>query len=107
MEYMNRFVHIHITESRLQLKGGLSLKDYIEERVYEIAEYILKTKCTVRTAARKFEVSKSTVHKDCVQRLPELNPALAEEVRTVLDVNKAERHIRGGQATKVKYEKDK
>ncbi|HOA32305.1 MAG TPA: sporulation transcriptional regulator SpoIIID, partial [Clostridia bacterium] len=80
------------------------MKDYIEERVYEIAEYILSTKCTVRAAARKFDVSKSTVHKDCVQRLPELNPALADEVRKVLDINKAERHIRGGLATKKKYE---
>jgi len=82
------------------------LKDYIEERVYEIAEYILSTKCTVRAAARKFDVSKSTVHKDCVQRLPELNPALADEVRKVLDTNKAERHIRGGLATKKKYEQE-
>lgn len=82
------------------------MKDYIEERVYEIAEYILLTKCTVRAAAKKFDVSKSTVHKDCVQRLPELNPALAEEVRKILDVNKAERHIRGGQATKRKYEQE-
>lgn len=82
------------------------MKDYIEERVYEIAEYILSTKCTVRAAARKFDVSKSTVHKDCVQRLPELNPALADEVRKVLDINKAERHIRGGLATKKKYEQD-
>ncbi|NLN03255.1 MAG: sporulation transcriptional regulator SpoIIID [Clostridiaceae bacterium] len=82
------------------------MKDYIEERVYEIAEYILSTKCTVRAAARKFDVSKSTVHKDCVQRLPELNPALADEVRKVLDTNKAERHIRGGLATKKKYEQE-
>ncbi|HHT93392.1 MAG TPA: sporulation transcriptional regulator SpoIIID [Clostridiaceae bacterium] len=82
------------------------MKDYIEERVYEIAEYILSTKCTVRAAARKFDVSKSTVHKDCVQRLPELNPALADEVRKVLDINKAERHIRGGLATKKKYEQE-
>ena len=95
-----------LDKSRQQLKGGFSLKDYIEDRVYEIAEYILETKCTVRTAARKFDVSKSTVHKDCVQRLPELNPALAEEVRKILDINKAERHIRGGHATKAKYERE-
>lgn len=77
--------------------------DYIEDRVYEVAQYILDTGCTVRQAAKKFEISKSTVHKDVSQRLKQFNPALADEVRKVLDVNKAERHIRGGQATKEKY----
>lgn len=86
------------------MNHSVILKDYIESRVYEIAQYILDTNCTVRAAAKKFEVSKSTVHKDLVDRLPHLNGALAEEVRKVLNENKAERHIRGGLATKAKYE---
>ena len=81
------------------MNHSVILKDYIENRVYEVAQYIL-----VRAAAKKFEVSKSTVHKDLVDRLPHLNGTLAEEVRKVLDGNKAERHIRGGLATKAKYE---
>jgi len=79
------------------------LKDYIEERVYEIANYIIDNNCTVRAAAKRFEVSKSTVHKDMVDRLPEISASLAEAVREILDGNKAERHIRGGLATKAKY----
>lgn len=80
------------------------ISDYIENRVFEIAQYILDTNCTVRAAAKKFEVSKSTVHKDLVERLPQLSQSLADEVRKILDENKAERHIRGGLATKAKYE---
>ncbi len=80
------------------------MKDYIEDRVYEIAEYIVRTGSTVRACAGIFRVSKSTVHKDMTERLPALNIALAEQVRGILDVNKAERHIRGGLATKAKYE---
>ena len=79
------------------------MKEYIEERVLELARYIIETKATVRGAARKFRVSKSTVHKDITERLLEINPALAAEVKTVLDNNKAERHIRGGIATREKY----
>ena len=79
------------------------MKDYIEERAVEIAGYIVETKATVRQAAKKFGISKSTVHKDCVERLKVINPALAVEVRKVLDVNKRERHIRGGLATREKY----
>ena len=82
-------------------------RDYIESRVFEIAKYILDTNCTVRAAARKFEVSKSTVHKDLVERLPHLSQSLADDVRKVLDENKAERHIRGGLATKAKYEAER
>jgi len=85
------------------------LKDYIEERAIEIAKYIIKTGATVREAAKVFKVSKSTVHKDVSERLPKINPGIWEEVRKVLDQNKAERHIRGGRATKIKYkaERDK
>ena len=83
--------------------GEIFLKDYIEERAVEIAEYIVENKATVRQTAKKFGVSKSTVHKDVTERLQQLNPALASRARKVLDVNKAERHIRGGLATREKY----
>ena len=83
------------------------MKDYIEERVLELAGYIIETGSTVRAAAKKFKISKSTVHKDITERRKEINPALASEVKAVLDNNKAERHIRGGLATKHKYEEQK
>ena len=79
------------------------MKDYIEERVIELAHYIIENNSTVRETAKKFHVSKSTVHKDVSERLLKLNPSLAKSVQKVLDENKAERHIRGGQATKEKY----
>ena len=79
------------------------MRDYIEERIYETAHYIIENGATVRDAAKKFAISKSTVHKDVSERLLMLNPSLAASVRTILDVNKAERHIRGGQATYAKY----
>lgn len=79
------------------------MKNYIEERAVEIANYIIQYNATVRQAAKKYGISKSTVHKDCTERLEQVNPALAAEVRKVLDVNKSERHIRGGLATKEKY----
>ena len=79
------------------------MKKYIEERAVEVATYIIENNATVRQAAKKFGISKSTVHKDCAERLAQVNPGLANEVRKVLDVNKAERHIRGGLATKEKY----
>lgn len=79
------------------------MKDYIEERVLELARYIIETGSTVRSTATKFRISKSTVHKDITERLQEINPGLAAEVKEVLDNNKAERHIRGGLATKEKY----
>ncbi|WFD10060.1 sporulation transcriptional regulator SpoIIID [Tepidibacter hydrothermalis] len=80
------------------------MKAYIEERTVTIAKYIIEKKTTVRETAKKFGVSKSTVHKDITERLESLNPVLAEEVKNVLDKNKSERHIRGGMATKLKYE---
>ena len=75
----------------------------IEERAVELAHYIIDSKDTVRGAAKKFGISKSTVHKDVAERLVRINPSLAKEVRIILDENKAERHIRGGMATKLKY----
>ncbi len=80
-------------------------KVYIEERAIELAHYIIDTKDTVRGAAKKFGVSKSTVHKDITERLQKINFALAKEAKKVLDENKAERHIRGGEATRLKYKK--
>ncbi|MDY3251275.1 MAG: sporulation transcriptional regulator SpoIIID [Candidatus Choladocola sp.] len=79
------------------------MKDYIEERVLCIADYIIEHGTTVRDAAKKFRISKSTVHKDVTERLLLINPSLASEVRKVLDINKQERHIRGGLATREKY----
>ena len=79
------------------------MKDYIEERVLELAHYIVETGATVRSTAARYRVSKYTVHKDITERLQEINPGLAAEVKQVLDNNKAERHIRGGLATKEKY----
>lgn len=79
------------------------MKDYIEERAIDIAHYIIETRATVRQTARKFGISKSTVHKDVTERLIQINPSLASEARKVLDVNKSERHIRGGMATREKY----
>ena len=79
------------------------MKDYIEERAVEIAYYIIEHKATVRQTAKIFGVSKSTVHKDVTERLLKINQALAGEARKVLNVNKQERHIRGGFATREKY----
>ena len=79
----------------------------IEERAVTLARYIIDSKDTVRGTAKKFGVSKSTVHKDLSQRLEKINLGLFIDVRKVLDENKAERHIRGGLATKKKYEKMK
>ena len=79
------------------------MKDYIEERAMGIGAYIIENNATVRQTAKAFGVSKSTVHKDCVERLVMINPSLASQVRKVLNANKAERHIRGGLATKEKY----
>ena len=79
------------------------MKDYIEERAIQIANYIIENNATVRQTAKEFGISKSTVHKDVTDRLSQLNPSLAAEARKVLDVNKSERHIRGGLATREKY----
>lgn len=79
------------------------MKGAVEERAIELGEYIIENKATVRAAAKKFHVSKSTVHKDVADRLKTLDPQLYGEVKLVLDINKAQRHIRGGLATKKKY----
>lgn len=77
--------------------------DIIEERTVELANYIIETRCTVREAAKKFGISKSTVHKDITERLIKINKGLAMQTREVLAENKQERHIRGGLATREKY----
>lgn len=79
------------------------MKGYIEERALEIGQYIVETNATVRQTAKKFGVSKSTVHKDLTDRLAQINPSLAAAARVVLNTNKSERHIRGGLATREKY----
>ncbi len=79
------------------------MEDTIDERVYDLATYIIETGATVRAAAKHFGISKSTVHKDLSQRLPHISSNLYRQVRSVLDLNKAQRHIRGGMATQQKY----
>ena len=79
------------------------MKEYIEKRAIDIANYIVEHNTTVRQIAKLFGISKSTLHKDVAERLVLINPTLAAEARKVLDMNKSERHIRGGLATREKY----
>ena len=79
-------------------------KDNIEDRAVILAEYIIENKATVRAAAKQFGISKSTVHKDLTEKLPIISPQLYPAVKEILEINKQERHIRGGMATKHKYE---
>lgn len=79
------------------------MNSYIEERTIELAKYISDSRCTVRDAAKKFGISKSTVHKDIKERLDKISPMLSKSVAAVLEENKRERHIRGGLATRAKY----
>lgn len=83
------------------------MKEYIRKRVLDICNHIMETKQTVRQTAVVFGVSKSTVHKDMIERLPEINKRLAAKVKNILEMNKAERHIRGGEATRKKYKEEK
>ena len=96
------FVLSHILKQRM-IYGGLAMQDYIEQRVMDISRYILESKGTVRQTAQVFGVSKSTVHKDLTERLPRINDGMFQKVRAILEINKAERHIRGGEATRKKY----
>ncbi len=86
-------------------QGGGNVHDYIKERTNKIGRCIVETKQTVRTIAKEFGVSKSTVHKDLTERLPEINPELADQVKHILEYHKSIRHLRGGEATKIKYKK--
>ena len=103
--YLQDSPHIHPT---VEINCGecCLLKGNIEERACQLALYIIENKATVRAAAQKFGTSKSTVHKDLSERLPAFNKPLYEQVKGVLDENKAERHIRGGIATRKKYKGD-
>ena len=83
------------------------MQDYIEKRVLEVSNYIIKSSSTVRQTASVFGVWKSTIHKDITERLPEINGARAKEAREILEINKAERHLRAGEATRRKYLKAK
>jgi len=85
------------------MEEAIEMQDYIRDRVLELGNYILESTATVRQTADIFGVSKSTVHKDVTERLPRINPELAYQVRLILEHNKAERHIRGGEATRRKY----
>lgn len=80
------------------------MQDYIRKRVLEISDYIMETKATVRQAANVFGVSKSTVHKDMTERLPAVNKRVATKIKDILEYNKSERHLRGGEATRKKYQ---
>lgn len=93
----------HIYVSKVRVGGIEFMKDYIRKRVLDISQHILDSGNTVRQTATVFGVSKSTVHKDMIERLPLINKKLATMVRVVLEQNKAERHIRGGEATRKKY----
>lgn len=79
------------------------MHDYIKERAIRIGQHVIETRKTVRKIAKEFGVSKSTVHKDLTERLPEINPELATQVKEVLEYHKAIRHLRGGEATRQKY----
>ena len=79
------------------------MKGIVEERAVELGRYILAHKATLRRAAKQFGVSKSTVHKDVAQRLRTIDPPLYRQVKQILEINKAQRHIRGGMATRAKY----
>ena len=83
------------------------MHDYIKERTIKIGRCIVETRKTVRTIAKEFGVSKSTVHKDLTERLPEINPELANQVKSILEYHKSVRHLRGGEATKIKYKNRK
>ena len=102
---MRHFFVIANQRKDCNLELTKQMKNYIEERVLELAQYILDTNSTVRKAAKAYNISKSTVHKDVAERLKKINPSLYANVKEVLDLNKSERHIRGGLATKRKYEK--
>lgn len=103
MEWFPRDVHIY---EATRDRECVSLKGNIEERACDLAVYIIENRATVRAAAQKFGISKSTVHKDLSERLPLYNRPLYLQVKAVLDENKAQRHIRGGIATRKKYRGD-
>ena len=90
---------------QIDVQGVLSLQDFMEKRACDLAVYIIEHQTTIRAAANVFGISKSTVHKDLTERLKRCNHGLYLQVKQILEVNKAERHIRGGNATRNKYKK--
>src|SRR5690625_750738 len=90
--------------SEKQLREANGVHDYIKERTIKIGNYVVETRKTVRMIAKEFGVSKSTVHKDLTERLPEINAELAKQVKEILEYHKSIRHIRGGEATRQKYQ---
>ena len=95
---------VHIYEMTLFILCEVNELDTLEDRAVETAQYIVETRCTVREAAKRFGVSKSTVHKDVTHRLKEIDKSLYSAVEKIMQFNKEQRHIRGGMATKRKYE---
>ncbi|ASN04083.1 sporulation transcriptional regulator SpoIIID [Virgibacillus necropolis] len=93
----------HFTPRNYQLREANGVHDYIKERTIRIGIHIVETRKTVRMIAKEFGVSKSTVHKDLTERLPEIDPKLANQVKDILEYHKAIRHLRGGEATRKKY----
>ena len=89
------------------MQGVLALRDNMEKRACDLAVYIIENRATIRAAAKQFGVSKSTVHKDLTERLLRVNRELYRQVKEILEVNKAERQIRGGEATRNKYQRGK
>ena len=106
-KYATCRIILNFQTSYTQIREVSLLKDYIDMRAVELAEYIIENGATVRDAAKQFGISKSTVHKDVGMRLEKINKCLYIQVKSVLDKNKSERHIRGGLATKNKYEKSR
>ena len=106
---MERFARIMVMlfligcSTEADFRGGIYVRDNIEERACELANFIIENSSTVRATAQKFGISKSTVHKDVTERLEHISPGLYAQVKAVLEYNKAERHIRGGIATRRKY----
>lgn len=93
----------HLAPRKNQLREANGVHDYIKERTIKIGNHVVKTRKTVRMIAKEFGVSKSTVHKDLTERLPEISPELANQVKLILEYHKSIRHIRGGEATRKKY----
>ncbi len=100
ISYWGVFSHILLPTTDL---GEAALKDYIAKRVIAVSNYIIETGSTVREAAKAFEISKSTVHKDCTERLYDIDRQLYSRVKKVLELNLSQRHLRGGEATRRKY----
>ena len=99
--FLRHPVHIFFTEHHAG--RVVIIRTYMEDRACDLAAWIIENRSTVRAAAGHFGISKSTVHKDITQRLPEFNAGLYREVKAILELNKAERHLRGGEATRLKY----